>query len=1399
MFRIPSFSTAEFSVSSSMQEWRARVLDGMLGGIFIIWLFVLASGILNVIETYKLEAEIHENPLILAVSVIAIYAAVTAIMAIVTFSRKLHYNLRAGLFLFLLYFIGVVGLSLASLSGDGRIFLFALIILTAILFDLRASLIVLGGSLLTIVVIGWLQVTGVVVVPAERQINSVDASAWLSGGIIFIILSVAALISVTYLLRALERSLDRTRETLQSEQRLSRVLRTVSNINQLIVRERDTDALLRQACEALIRGQGYSFAWVGLLEPDGLTLKQAAFAGDEVDPAQFTLRLDQEGIGPACAVAALRTRKPYLVTPSSEGNLCRTCPRLLQHPGRRVAAIALPLERDGRNLGVLVVDYSNTGSALDAEEVNLLQELAADLAYALDNIKADVQRHLLADTASTLLTARDAGALWSAVTDTIQQVLRSDRSAIYIYDRANDRLSCPHASGLSGEYIAELNRRFHEAPGSRLIADPRPVVVCDVLTDPSVESMRDWMLREGLRSYAVFPLLASHGSYGAFAAYRNAPVPFSDADITAGQTLAHIVSAALENVRLHTETRAKAAELGRLYAAAQEMTASLLDPPALLETLARHMVNALEATSSYIVSINQSEGTMTALAEYWTENAGIAELKSDVGAVFQVSEYPTIMRAMRAGECVVLQSDDPGLSEKEQLQFSDYGIRSMIFIPIMAHRTLLGDVEIWESRRRREFTQAEIRLAQAMATQAASIIENARLFAQTRQRENELAALLDVAQAVSSSLELQDVLKRAAVSMARILNVDFCILSDYDPQARTINTSARYSRDGEVDRASDERIVFPLDDYPTSERAMLDGESIVIRADDPQADPAEVAFLRRSGYAVSLMLPLCTHGHPLGLVELCSCDSHRTFAPEEIHLARALADQVAVAIENARLYTTLEQREGYFRALVENAAEGIAILDADGNFRYVAPSEHPLTGYRPEDMHGTSAFQYIHPEDRLRLMQLFQESIQIPGAIVTTEYRQQRKDGVWRHYEVTGHNMLDDPHVAGVVINYRDITERKQAETALRHRADELETLTSVSSALRAAQTQAEMILILIEHAVKVVKGSYGSVFLRDSESGEFISSGWYSVAVEDERRSWDELILRHLPGQGITGQVALTGQIHITDDLHSDPLAVILPGEADRLKDVRSGISLPLRAEQEVIGVLHVWVQAHRSFSETETRLLTAIGEMAGNALQRAALFEQTMHHAGELTAAYDNTLAGWARALELRDELTEGHTRRVTDLTLRLARAMGLPEADLVQIRRGATLHDIGKMGIPDSILLKRGALTDEEQAIMCQHPQFARDMLYPIEFLRPALDIPYCHHEKWDGTGYPRGLAQEEIPLAARIFAVADVWDAITSDRPYRPAWPKEKARQHIRAQAGKYFDPQIVEQFFSLRLD
>jgi putative nucleotidyltransferase with HDIG domain len=207
-------------------------------------------------------------------------------------------------------------------------------------------------------------------------------------------------------------------------------------------------------------------------------------------------------------------------------------------------------------------------------------------------------------------------------------------------------------------------------------------------------------------------------------------------------------------------------------------------------------------------------------------------------------------------------------------------------------------------------------------------------------------------------------------------------------------------------------------------------------------------------------------------------------------------------------------------------------------------------------------------------------------------------------------------------------------------------------------------------------------------------------------------------------------------------------------------------------------------------------LARQAAIAIDNTELFNGLQRSNAELVLSYDTTLEGWSRALELRDRETEGHTQRVTEMTLRLARALGMSDKELSHARRGALLHDIGKMGVTDAILLKPGPLTDEEWDIMRQHPQFAYEMLSPIAYLRPALDIPYCHHEKWDGTGYPRGLKGEEIPLAARIFAVVDVWDALRSDRPYRPAWPKEKALEHIRAGSGTHFDPKVVEAFLEM---
>jgi putative nucleotidyltransferase with HDIG domain len=241
----------------------------------------------------------------------------------------------------------------------------------------------------------------------------------------------------------------------------------------------------------------------------------------------------------------------------------------------------------------------------------------------------------------------------------------------------------------------------------------------------------------------------------------------------------------------------------------------------------------------------------------------------------------------------------------------------------------------------------------------------------------------------------------------------------------------------------------------------------------------------------------------------------------------------------------------------------------------------------------------------------------------------------------------------------------------------------------------------------------------------------------------------------------------------------------------------MPLIAKGQVKGVLDIFNRSSLSPDDEWFEFLQTLANQAAIAIDSAQLFEDLQRSNVDLSLAYDATIEGWSGALDLRDKETEGHSRRVTETTITLARAMGaFSEAELIHIRRGALLHDIGKMGIPDHILLKPGKLTDEEWQIMRQHPTYAYELLSPISYLNPALDIPYCHHEKWDGSGYPRGLKGDRIPLAARIFAVVDVWDALSSDRAYRPALPAAEVREHIRAGAGTHFDPEVVRAFLEI---
>lgn len=270
--------------------------------------------------------------------------------------------------------------------------------------------------------------------------------------------------------------------------------------------------------------------------------------------------------------------------------------------------------------------------------------------------------------------------------------------------------------------------------------------------------------------------------------------------------------------------------------------------------------------------------------------------------------------------------------------------------------------------------------------------------------------------------------------------------------------------------------------------------------------------------------------------------------------------------------------------------------------------------------------------------------------------------------------------------------------------------------------------------------------------------------------------------------------QVHIRDlsgaELTQAEIALVT------IEGFVSYLAVPLITKGEVKGALELFHRSKLSPEPEWLKFIQTLADRSAISIADTELLNKLKQSNIELLSAYDETIEGWSRALDLRDKETEGHTQRVTRMALQLATIMGASETELVHLRRGALLHDMGKMGVPDHILFKTTALNAEELKVMREHPRLAFEMLAPISFLRPALDIPYCHHEKWDGTGYPRGLKGEEIPLAARIFAAVDVYDALTSDRPYRKRWPAELALGYIREHAGSHFDPQVVSAFLSM---
>lgn len=489
------------------------------------------------------------------------------------------------------------------------------------------------------------------------------------------------------------------------------------------------------------------------------------------------------------------------------------------------------------------------------------------------------------------------------------------------------------------------------------------------------------------------------------------------------------------------------------------------------------------------------------------------------------------------------------------------------------------------------------------------------------------------------------------------------------------------------------------------------------------------------------------------------------------------------AVQEARLLA---------ESIIATVREPLVILDA--NLRVVSANHSFYQTFRvtPKETEGHFVYdlgnrQWNIPALRRLLEEILPQDTEVANWEVRHDFEHIGKRIMLLNAR---HVLRESDKTQFILLAIEDITERKRAEEKIQRQLKQFAALREIDRAITSSFDPRLALNVLLSHAVGILGVEAADILKIDLEKNPAFKHVASLGFLTDKIQTMPIWLANSHAGQVVRERSAVKiPRLAARSDL-------LFLDSFIQEEGFTSYCGVPLIVKGKVIGVMEVFERSTREHDQEWLDFLHVLAGQAAIAIDNARLFDELSETNDELIQAYDATIEGWSRAMDLRHRETEGHIQRVTELTLKLAARMGIGEQEQVHIRRGVLLHNIGKLGVPDHILLKPGPLTDEEWNIMRQHPVHAYNMLMPIAYLHPALDIPYCHHEKWDGSGYPRGLKGEQIPLAARIFAVVDVWDVLRSDRPYRTKWSSRKALDHIRGQAGKHFDPKVVEVFLSL---
>ncbi len=839
-----------------------------------------------------------------------------------------------------------------------------------------------------------------------------------------------------------------------------------------------------------------------------------------------------------------------------------------------------------------------------------------------------------------------------------------------------------------------------------------------------------------------------------------------------------------------------------------------LDLPSLLEQILKTAIQVIPSAEKGTILLTDQNGRLKIQAAQ-----GYAD-KRVLTASFPL-EKGYSARAFRNKKAEIISDARANAEIRYDGEIEEIGtIQSAVVVPLIAHENYIGVISLDNVSRKDAFAEHDLRMLESFAATAALVIERARFYEEIERRSAQktvLNAILLAANRASNDVgallqvTLDQLLNTLGLSMGAIwltqthFGEHKLVTRNVSPELS--QAMLRIAQEQQMDLREVCRINEFLDN----------------------TDPLSKILTEQHGIQAAIAAPLFAEGKRIGGLAIASAQL-RQWEEREIWLLDSISKQLGLMIERVRWYNETQKNLSRLETIykislslrkAQNIEEALPLLLDEilsvmhtnaGSVMLYHPQSHTLKrvvarGWfteldeQPQRINEgiagavfSSAKSYVTADfasDPLvhkpalgkippgwggacipirttsTTLGVFFVSVQLPRQITTDE--------------VTLLESLAD--IASSALQRMSLYE----ETV--HHLERLSALREIDRVISASFDLDLTFSTFLHQTIKLLGVDAANILLYNPHIQVLDRVTWLGFFTPLQSK------LRLRLGESLAGWAALEQRTLFVPDLTSQKDIMTKP-ELLEGEYFRAYCAHPLISNGQLKGVIEVFSRTEISPDQDWFNFLDTLAGQLVIAIDKARLFEDLQRSNLELSKAYEATIEGWSRALDMRDKETEGHTQRVTEMVLELAELFGVNQPDLVHIRRGAILHDIGKMGIPDRILLKPGPLTEEEWKIMRNHPQYAYEMLSSIEYLRSALDIPYCHHEKWDGSGYPRGLKGEQIPLAARLFAVVDVYDALTSDRPYRKAWPHQAALDFIGEQSGKHFDPDVVKLFLKM---